>query len=727
MTRFDTPIPLVLLLLWWLFAAAVLVRALVRLPVVRRRYRLVLAGLRLAALSLLLLFLLNPYRETETPDPEGFRVLLLADASQSMATADMDGRTRFAVLRDLLANRPDSLAGRLSEAYRLDIQMFSEEARPVRLETLGEFGEPGLLPGRTAIGDVLDTALDERAGTTLGAVVLLSDGHVNTGRPLAEVCQRYRALDIPITCIGIGNPRPVADVRVQAPTEALRGIKGRELEIPVRLVSHFSEPVEVTVELDDGGGTVLRQTAVLPPQGEPRTAVFQLTPWRAGFQTCRVRILPVPGDGRPDNDVDYVALDVREPDTFAVLYLGSHLDWEYKFLNMQAAEQDQISLAAAIQIGADHFHRAGFPEDLAHGLEGFAIERDVLHRFDAIVLDLRVLPWLDEAESAALLEFVELRGGGLLAVGSLANLPQAFLDALPVLPTESALPSPRARLALSSDFIFDRDPAAALRVPGGLPVPDGGPAWFAGEGKMGSRSGADLAGQDGLTVLAAQRYGSGRIAYLGLQNTWRWRLADDQGKQRHSAFWNALLTWLGSTRKPRIEAASAGLRAGLGDAVPLDVDVIGDDFRPAPDARVAATLVAPDGSRRDLSLEPVPGNPGRYSATTFPEQSGEYRVEYRVVLPQGRHEATAHFVARQTGIEAEDTTYREDNLRDMARLTGGRFLRTDQAASLRELPLASRVPTHRDRFHWTRSWHLFGFLVLLLGLDWFARRRIGLK
>jgi hypothetical protein len=111
----------------------------------------------------------------------------------------------------------------------------------------------------------------------------------------------------------------------------------------------------------------------------------------------------------------------------------------------------------------------------------------------------------------------------------------------------------------------------------------------------------------------------------------------------------------------------------------------------------------------------------------FPEQSGEYRVDYRVVLPQGHFEKSVHFVARQTGLEAEDTTYREDILRDVARLTGGQFLPASDLGSLNDLTLGHRVPVHRERIHWTRSWWWLSLLVLLLGLDWFARRRIGLK
>ena len=727
MIRFDTPIPLPVALLWWILACLVLVWALVRLRVVRTRYRLSLLGLRTGALTILLLMLLNPYREIETPDPEGFRVLVLADASQSMATADVRGEPRFGVVRQNLTDAPDSLAKRLGEEYRLSTQVFSEEARPARLDATDGLSEQGLLPGRTAIGDVLYAALEENAGVPLGAVVLLSDGHTNHGRPLPDVCKVYRSRDIPITCIGIGRTQPISDVRIQAPQQALRGTKGKPVSIPVHLRSLFPNEVTATVELDDGSGTPQLQTVLLPPGQEPTTIRFSFTPWRSGFQTCRVRVRPVPGDGRSDNDVDYVALDVREPDTFAILFLGSHLDWEYKFLSILAKDHKQISLAATIQTGDNAFYRTGFPEDVKDKVEGFAAEQDILNRFDAILLDLRVIPALDEKAVAALLGFVEHRGGGLLCIGSLSGLPQTVLDALPVLPAVATTPSPADRVVPSLEFIFDRDPSGALRTPGGLPVPPLDPAWFAGELKKGGRSAADLVGRNGLAALAAQRYGSGRIAYLGLQNTWRWRLAGDQGERRHSAFWNALLVWLGSTRKPRINAACTGQKAGLGDAVPLDVDVLGNDFRPAPDARVAATLTSPDGKQRDVQLEPTPGTPGRYSAMAFPEQSGEYRVDYRVVLPQGRFEKSAHFVARQTGIEADDTTYREDVLRDVARLTNGQFLPASELDSLRDLKLGSRVPMHRERIHWTRSWWLLGLLVLLLGLDWFARRRIGLK
>jgi hypothetical protein len=727
MIRFDTPIPLPLALLWWGLACAALIWALARLRVVRRRYRLTLFGLRLGALTVLLLMLLNPYREIETPDPEGFRVLLLADASQSMATTDVKGKSRFSVVRRELTNEDGSLAKRLGSAYRLSAQVFSEEARPARLDATDGVSDQGLLPGKTAIGDVLYSALEQNAGVPLGAVVLLSDGHVNAGRPLPEVCKRYRARDIPVTCVGIGRIQPISDVRVQAPPQAVRGVKGKPVTIPVHLRSLFPNEVPVTVELDDGTGKPLVQTVQLPPGQEPTTVRFTYTPWRSGFQTCRVRVQPVPGDGRPDNDVDFVALEVREPDTFSILYLSSHLDWEYKFLSLLAKDNKQLSLAATIQTGKTAFFRTGFPDDIKDKVQGFAIERDVLNRFDALLVDLRIIPSLNEKQVATLLEFVEHRGGGLLCTGSLENLPQTVQDALPVLPTEPITPSPTDRIVPNPEFIFDRDPSGVLRLSGGLPVPDGAPAWFVAKLKKGGRAAAELFGHKDLAVLAAQRYGSGRIAYLGLQNTWRWRLADDQGERRFDAFWNALLVWLGSTRKPRITSACAGQKAGLGDPVALDVDVLGDDFRPAPDAKVAASLVSPDGKRRDIDLEPAPGTPGRYSAMAFPEQSGEYRVDYRVVLPQGHFEKSVHFVARQTGLEAEDTTYREDILRDVARLTGGQFLPASDLGSLNDLTLGHRVPVHRERIHWTRSWWWLSLLVLLLGLDWFARRRIGLK
>ena len=100
-------------------------------------------------------------------------------------------------------------------------------------------------------------------------------------------------------------------------------------------------------------------------------------------------------------------------------------------------------------------------------------------------------------------------------------------------------------------------------------------------------------------------FGAGRCAYLGLESTWRWRLSAASGQLAHETFWNLILVWLSETSKPRVKMHSSGAKAGLGEELRLDIDVLGDDFRPAPDARILAVIQTPDGQTREIALAPA--------------------------------------------------------------------------------------------------------------------------
>ena len=95
--------------------------------------------------------------------------------------------------------------------------------------------------------------------------------------------------------------------------------------------------------------------------------------------------------------------------------------------------------------------------------------------------------------------------------------------------------------------------------------------------------------------------------------------------------------------------------------------------------------------------------------------------------PSGTLSAEAHFLARRTGVETEDTGYREDVLRDMARVTGGAFYSYRDLDRIGRLPLSRDVPMKTTRLYWTRHGALLAALAAILGAEWFLRRRLGLK
>jgi hypothetical protein len=725
MNGIHTPIPVLVIALWSAVAVLlVVVRHGILQPAVRRRSCWTITLLRLAGLALLAVLLLQPYRDERLPDREAFRTVVLLDASASMTVQDVaGGRSRLDLVRAAATSVPGArraLLDRLQDSGRTEVSAFAESVRPLRS------GIPvPMLPGRTAIGNALADLLDRNAGPPLGAVLLLSDGHNNQGASPTEVCKLFRAKGIPVSCVGLGESRQPGDLRVRFAAEQLKGRKGEALTLEVLLENRFEHPVTTRLTVSDAQG-VAAEREVTIAAGATQHERVEVTPLRAGYVSYSARVQPVVGDGLPDTDTDYAGVEVREPDRFGILYLGAHLGWEYRFLRLLCDSHPQLSLATVIQSGKTTFYQSGVRAEAEGRLDGFPTDPDTVNRFDAVVLDTRAIPALGPKGVETLVNFVDRRGGGLLVLGPLDDLPEALRDLLPLQPVAGGSFKARERLEVNPEFIFEPDPARALDPVAGLPVPPGGPVWLTSALKRGARPAAELR-QSELKVLSAQAYGSGRVAYLGLESTWSWRLANDAGESSHSAFWNALLVWLSSTGKPRLRIVSDGAKVGLGDALPLDLDVMGSDFLPAPDARVTAALTTPSGQASEITLDAAAETAGHYTGVFFPEEAGEYRVTYRVESPTGTLTQEAHFLARRTGVETEDTAYREDVLRDMARVTGGAFYAYGEMDQIERLPLSRSVPMKTTRLYWTRHAALLLALAAVLGAEWLLRRRLGLK
>jgi hypothetical protein len=725
MSGIHTPIPLLVIALWSAVAVLlVVVRHGSLLPAIRQRSCWSITLLRLAALGLLAVLLLQPYREERLPDRDAFRTVLLLDASASMTVQDVaGGHSRLDLVRGAVAGPAGgerTLLDRLQDKGRTEVSAFAESVRPLRT------GIPvPMLPGRTAIGNALAGLLDGDAGPPLGAVLLLSDGHNNQGASPTEVCKLFRARGIPVSCVGLGENRLPGDLRVRFAAEQLKGRKGEPLTLEVLLENRFDHAVNTRLTVGAAPGEALERDVTIAA-GATQHERFEVTPLRAGYVSYSARVQPVAGDGMPDTDVDYAGVEVREPDRFGILYLGAHLGSEYRFLRLLCDSHPQLSLATVIQSGKTTFYQSGVHAEGEGRLDGFPTDPDTLNRFDAVVLDTRAVPALGAKGIETLVGFVDRRGGGLLALGPTEDLPEALRDLLPIQPMAADSLKTRERLEVNPEFIFEQDPARALDPAVGLPVPPGGPVWLAAALKRGARPAAGLRQRE-VTVLSAQSYGSGRVAYLGIESTWTWRLANGAGESSHSAFWNALLVWLSSTGKPRLRVVSDGAKIGLGDALPLDIHLLGSDFLPAPDARVTAAVTTPSGQSSEVTLDAAAETAGHYTGLFFPEEVGEHRVTYRVEAPSGNLSGEAHFLARRTGVETEDTGYREDVLRDMARVTGGAFYTYQEMDRIERLPLSSSVPMKTTRLYWTRHAALLLALAAVLGAEWFLRRRLGLK
>ena len=704
-------------------AAAVAVSGLYLRKWLRPAEVVLLLALRLLVLLFLLGLLLQPFRETRHPNPDQFQVLVLADASASMKSRDCgDGRARLAVLQEALAvdHRPASWLDRFNRTYRSRVYLFSEEL--IRYD-----GQPfDALPGRTALGDALRGAMEQPLSPPVGAVLVLSDGNGNCGTAVEDIALNLQTQGIPVSCVGIGELGDRADAAVRFLAEHVSGVKGQPLTLRVGVRSSQNRTSTADLILQVEHQEIARRAIVLPGHDRELTVDFSYTPSQAGFQTAAVELRQAQPDANPANDVDYAAVQVVEPPKFHVLYLGASLNWEYKFCQLAIAASDQIVLAAVIQTGIGTFYTTGLPsEDKAK--PGFPRSLAELTSFDSIVLETRAVPLMREEVVATIADFVAGRGGGLLCIGPLDPLPPSLRKLLPVTPVEAKAIKAKAALEVNPALVFDRDQSGVVTAPPGLYLPPAEPVWLGFQLKKSARPVIWLAEDAARPVMAAQAYGSGRVAYCGIENSWRWRMSNQPGLERHTAYWQALLSWLSSASKPRLTAPCHGRKVELGAPLDLALDVTAAGFLPATDASVEATVIAPNGSRSTVTLQPTGEKAGRYSDRVTPEEPGEYRVTYRVTMPGETLAYEARFLARSAGGEQQNTLFQEKRLRDIARITGGEYWGWRDLANVAQIPVSDKIPYTVEHRRWTESVFFLVGLIAALMADWYARRRLGLK
>lgn len=728
-SSFDPVFPWWLTTLWLLAMLALAAWAFRHLNAkVRTSFRVLLLILETAVILLGLLLLTQPLKVLQRPEPGSFRIAILADQSLSMNTHDHDAaESRMQILARLLDRESPAMTG-LAARGRLDVHGFADDSQPVIYD--GAAPQLEALPGRTPLGPALRQELTLHAARApLGAVLLLSDGRGNDGEPAVEVAKQYRASGIPVSCVGIGRTGAARDLRIHADADSVTALRDTPFTLRGTVSGSFPTPQTVLVSLQEHGVTLSSlEVKILP--GQPTPVAFTHQTPVAGYHTYALRLTPPTDDSRPDNDLDYLSVEVQEPPTFQVLFLAGGLDWEWRFLNIHAQSNDQITIAAIIRTGPESFFLAGIPEAPGPARQAFPQDSAFYENFDAVILDTRAAPMLGEDAIAALRAFVENKGGGLLLRGPVQPLPTPLLELLPAQGNQTLRTTRDTRPEISHDFIFERDAAGILKSPQGVMLPAGATLRPALDLKRAARPAMALPGlPDGQGVLlAGMGFGAGRCAYLGLDNTWTWRLRTSGGQLAHETFWNLMLVWLSETSKPRVRLHCNGAKAGLGEELRLDLDVLGDDFRPAPDAQATATVHLPDGQTRQVALEPAGEVLGRYEAAFFPTMAGEHRVDYDIRLPASRLNRTTAFVARPVGVEAENTAFNEELLRDLARITGGRYFSPEEFLALgHDLPLSPLLPMREETRPLASSWLVF---ILFCGsglLFWWSRRRIGLK
>lgn len=750
---FGAPIPVVVLVV---LVLALAVPALLSYTRARGRStrgdRWVLVGVRTAVLLVLALCLFRPMLLLSAAVPQRNFVGVLIDDSRSMQIADQDGLQRADFVRTQLAGAHPALLDALES--RFQVRLFRFGASAARVDSAG-----GLVYGEreTHLAAAVEAAQRELESVPLSGLVVVSDGADNSHQAMADELLRLRARRVPVFTVGVGAEQFDHDIEIQ------------RVETPRTVINHSTLVVDVLVRqrgyagrrvplvIEDAGEVLARTDVTLPADGDAAPLRIHALMNRPGARVLTFRIPVQPGEQVTQNNVRTALVNVRG-DRQKVLYVEGEPRYEVRFIRAAIAADSSLQLVVLQRTAANKFLRLNVDsaEDLAGG---FPTSRTELFKYQAVILGSIEASFFTPDQMAMLVDFVNVRGGGLLMLGGRRAFAEGGYTGTPladVMPVVIDGPATLDSLAFLADLQVRLTPAgmanavtqlggsdsASIRRWRELPivtsvnrmrgVKPGAVTLVQGLVPPGGRaraSGQPLAAYT-QPVLAFQHYGRGVAYALPVQDTWQWQMDPGMpvGDLTFTTFWRQLLRQLTTGVPGRVTVTAATDQVNPNTPIQLQAEVVDSSYVDANDAKVLAHVTAPSGATRDVPMEWTVHQDGVYRATFTPSEQGVLRI--RVEATRGRAPAVVDSTfVRVADLNSEftDAEMRADLLKRIASETEGRFY---TPATVQRLP-QDLSTTHRGVtvVNEMDLWDMpivFLLLVALAAGEWWYRRARGL-
>jgi hypothetical protein len=256
-------------------------------------------------------------------------------------------------------------------------------------------------------------------------------------------------------------------------------------------------------------------------------------------------------------------------------------------------------------------------------------------------------------------------------------------------------------------------------------------------------------GVEGEPCIVRQNYGFGRVLFVGIDSTWRWRFKI--GDHYHHRFWGQVAQWAASDRLLPASNAAGTIKFGTrepsfraGQEIELVVrtsEVVKKPSLP-PGARIiqlpeapmqpekiviAVPLAPPDGRTREWTGKARPLPPGKYAVELdvpdwLADLQGSPGPDGRAMPLRSTFEVLPPEQEELVVVSANDPL-----LQDMASTSGGELYRLETLPQLIDrLQRSPAMVEHRTERPFRKSWWMLGLLVGLLSCEWAVRKWSGL-
>jgi hypothetical protein len=727
--------------------------------------------------------------DNELADDAGKRRQVEAERREKFAEVcrRVDRLTRSEIARRVLTADGAGLLPAIGAKHKVEVIGFTQEAWDVNSDAVGDLFKPAVgntarAPG-TAFTDLhlpLARAL-ERSGAGEGkvlGVVLLSDGQHNWGQSPVKKAIELGEHQLPVYAVPLGARQPppdIAVVSVKAPTAVFKDVD-TQVEARVK-VSGIKDRKQIVVQLQRPGEEPLEETIEHDGSDRFYSVRFQTRLDKAGTQALTVHAKPVEGETCIDNNSRPVVINVAD-DKARVLLIDGEARWEQHYLANALARDRTMQPQSVVfqqprlgQVPEDELKKSGY------AWRSLPTEPDALSAYDCIILGDVTPEQLPPPDRARLEKYVGDRGGTLVILAGKRAMPLAYAGAadngpegdplmrlLPIEQPQAVRPTAGFPVTLTYEgkgtpFLqmepepdkneqrWAEFPPHYWGVVGKVKPGATALAYVADKEGAGKKDEAERAKERGLIV--RQSYGFGRVLFVGIDSTWRWRYRT--GDTYHHRFWGQAIRWAASD-KPLV-TGNDFVRFGTRDAVyrhGQDIDLV---VRLAEEAgqlgtnavAAARVLRLKDGKGGEESVALVPlsrreAEPRVLDGKLRDLPAGNYAVE--LVIPDlgdkvnapagadgdpGKKLRATFSVTPPDGGEMVELATNYPLMEEIAAKSGGQVFAAEDTAGLVEA-LTKRVVTREERSE-NRLWQWWVTLVLVLSLltvEWVGRKLAGL-
>ena len=655
--------------------------------------------LKLAAIVLLAICLLQPMRSGTRPRPRANLLPILVDNSQSMQTKATDQADSRGT--KMIALMSEETPWRIRLAQSFDVRTYAFDAR---LEDLDAIESLSLDGNVSSLAGSLTSLSKRLAGRPIAGAMLFSDGNL-TDPPAADF--DWSSLGFPVYPVLPQDDDLVRDLRIAEVSARQTDFESAPVTLRATVETTQMDPQRVFVQLrKEATNELIEEKSIeLQTPSESQDVTFRFRPENSGVGFFRVVAFTeedreatesIPTDGDNDNiskngtseatlanNQRVITVD-RKTGPYRVLYMAGRPNWEFKFLRRALQEDAEVQLVGLLRI-ADKEPKFSFRDQgvtstnpLFQGLgddeedaaqqydqpviirlgvkeseelsDGFPTSPEELFAYHGIILDDIEPEFFTQDQLLLIRKFVAARGGGLLMLGGQESFAGKSFGDSPLGELSPAYaarrsqvdgPSGAVRVALTREGMLQ--PWVRLRE-----TEDAErkrltemPAFLSinpvGDLKPGASQLAEIQTADGskMPALLAQKFGKGRSAAIPIGDLWRWSMRRDDTAADDSAQAWRQLTHWLVNEVPRRAEVEIRNTGDSQQGIEIIATARDESYLPLDNANVTLTIDPPDGDSFTINTEQDLQVPGQYQATYWARDAGAYRVTASITAADG--------------------------------------------------------------------------------------------